>query len=1009
MAELVLLHLVVACVAPLLIDWLGRRGFLILALVPAAAFILIALQAPAVYSGSPPTQTISWVPSLGLHLAFRLDPLSWIMALIVTGVGALVLAYCAAYFSAAASALGRFAATFVAFAGAMLGLVTTDNTLLMYVFWELTTVFSYLLIGHYHERQSSRRAANQAILVTTMGGLAMLAGIVMLGSAKGGSYSFSRLMDSMVAAEGLGTVSTAYLTTALMLLLVGAISKSALLPFHFWLPAAMAAPTPVSSYLHAAAMVKAGVYLVARLAPGFSWVTSWQMTTAILGLATMVIGGYLALRQNDLKLVLAYGTVSQLGMMIAVLGHGTAAAALAGMALVVSHALFKSCLFLTVGIIDWSTGTRDLRELSGLRKTMPLIATCAAIATASMAGIPPLVGFVAKEGALGAYVESGGWLQLAAFAIGSALTVAYGLRFWFGAFGVKPGLADVQPKLRSKIIIAPPVVLAGATVVLSVGYLALDRVLNPYAALLPGEVPHLALWHGFTIPLAVTAVVIAVGLGLYALRGAVERAQDRVPEVVSADKVYRHSLRDLEHFAADVTAVTQRGSLPVYLMVICAVVIAGVGYGLIASGVLPGEWIGADWWGQYLIALFVGVTAFLAARARRRLKAVLLLSASGYGVALLFATHGAPDLALTQVMVETVTLLLFVLVLRRLPTYFTNRPFSRDRWLRVAIATGTGIVVAIAGAVAAMSRVAVPVSERFPDATLEFGYGRNIVNVTLVDTRAWDTMGEISVLLVAATGVASLLFLRDRAGMVDAARNRLRPGVSTKVWDDGSDALDRKLRGSEHERPSANVRAPLRDRPWLAAGKTLSPRRRSLVFEVATRLMFHSMLVFSLYFLFAGHNQPGGGFAGGLMAGAALIVRYLAAGRYELGEAVRISAGQLLGGGLIIALTAGILPVAFGGSVLQTVVFDFQLPVYGDVHLASALLFDIGVYVLVLGLVLDVLRSLGAEIDRHGELEGISDEDSDDSEEVDEAPQPAEPPAAPSGRSNARPQRGGGR
>lgn len=1007
MAELVLLHMVVACLAPLLLNWMGRRAFLVLSLIPAASFVLLALQAPQVYSDAPPQQMIQWVPGLGMHFAFRLDPLSWVMSLIVTGVGALVLIYSAAYFSATAKALGRFAATFVAFAGAMLGLVTTDNTLLMYVFWELTTVFSYLLIGHYHERQSSRRAANQAILVTTMGGLAMLAGIVMLGTVNGGSYSFSSLMSSMVATEGSGIVSDAYLTTALMLLLVGAISKSALIPFHFWLPAAMAAPTPVSAYLHAAAMVKAGVYLVARISPGFAWVEPWQMTTTVLGLATMLIGGYLSLRQNDLKLVLAYGTVSQLGMMIAVLGHGTEAAALAGMALVVSHSLFKSCLFLTVGIIDWSTGTRDLRELSGLRRTMPLIATCAAIATASMAGIPPLIGFVAKEGALGAYVETGDWTQLVVFALGSALTVAYGLRFWFGGFGVKPDMEDVQPKLRSRLIVSSPVALTVATLALSAGFMFLDSALRPYASVFPGESVHLALWHGITIPLFVTVAVVVIGVLLYVARAAVERAQERMPSVISADRVYRRTLTSLEHFAADLTAVTQRGSLPVYLMIIGGVVIAGLGTGVVLSGALPGEWRGADWWGQYPIAVFVAITAFLAARARRRLKAVLLLSASGYGVALLFATHGAPDLAVTQVMVETVTLLLFVLVLRRLPTYFTNRPFSRDRWVRVGIATAMGVLVAIAGAIAVMGRVAEPVSEYYPDATLEYGYGYNIVNVTLVDTRAWDTMGEISVLLVAATGVASLLFLRDRAGMVDARRNRVQPGVKAQVWDDGYDILDRRLRGGEIKRPASSIRAPLRNRPWLAASSTLSARRRSVVFEVATRLVFHTMLIFSLYFLFAGHNQPGGGFAGGLMAGAALIVRYLAAGRYELGEAIRVTAGQLLGSGLIISLVAGILPVFFGGSVLQTVVFDFEMPVFGAVHLATALLFDIGVYVLVLGLVLDVLRSLGAEIDRHGELEGISDEETDDSDDDGEAaPAPSHTVSrgrAPSGRS------GGGR
>lgn len=966
MVNLLVLHAVAALVAPALVGMLGRRAFLVLAAVPATAAGWALVQTEAALSARPPAQTVPWVSGYGMELAFRLDPLAWVMTLIVGGVGALVLLYSSAYFSANATALGRFAAAFVAFAGAMLGLVTTNNTLALYVFWELTTVSSYLLIGHYHERQASRRAANQALIITTLGGLAMLAGFIILGEMEQGSYTLSVLVER-AAAGGPGV------EVAVVLVLVGAISKSALVPFHFWLPAAMAAPTPVSAYLHAAAMVKAGVYLVARLGPGFASVGVWRWLVLGLGLGTLVLGGYRALRQHDLKLILAFGTVSQLGMMVAVVGHGSRAVALAGLAMVVSHALFKACLFLVVGIVDWSVGSRDLRDLSGLGRAMPVVAVAAALATASMVGLPPLVGYVAKEAALEGLVHDGDWPTLVVLALGSVLTFAYGLRFWRGAFGTKPGVVTAVPQNSSWLIVAPPVVLAVGGLAVGMVPGALESVLAPHADLYPGAAGHLTLWAGFGVPFAVTVAVVVLGLGMYRLRDLVEDAQNRMVAVPGADMTYRRSLRVLENAAADVTAVTQRGSLPLYLTIILGVMVLGAGGAAVVAGSLPGTVRGADWWGQVVIAIFIAVTALLAARSRRRLKAVLLLGASGYGMALLFAAHGAPDLALTQVMVETITLVIFLLVLRRLPTYFSNRPLTRDRFLRMAVGAAAGLTVGLMALVAVGARVHTPTSVYYPEATYEFGYGRNIVNVTLVDTRAWDTMGEISVILVAATGVASLLFLRERGAMVDSARNRVPSGSGQTVWEDGTPDLAARMRGRATTSSPGWLRAPGRGQQWLRGGTTLAPRRQSVIFEIGTRLVFHSMVLVSLYLLFAGHNQPGGGFAGGLVAGTALIVRYLAGGRYELGETIPLHAGYLLGIGLGIATGAALIPLVFGGQVLQTAVFEFALPIWGDVKIATALLFDFGVYVLILGFVLDVLRSLGAEIDRHGEIEGIVD------------------------------------
>ena len=382
MVALLVVHAVAAVFAPHLVHRLGAKAFWILSLPPAATFVWALTQTSAAIS-DPPTEAYSWVPSIGMELFFRLDSLSWLLTLVVGGIGFLVLAYCSAYFSDDEPGLGRFAACLVAFAGAMLGLVTSDDTLVLYLFWEMTTVLSYLLIGHRPGSRSSRSAASQALVVTTFGGLAMLVGIVLLGE-QAGTYRLSEMLAQTPTATAITNVSVG-------LLLVGALSKSALVPFHFWLPGAMAAPTPVSAYLHAAAMVKAGIYLVARLAPAFADVPVWRPMVLILGALTMVIGAYRSLRQHDLKLLLAYGTVSQLGFLVILVGAGTADAALAGVTMLLAHALYKACLFLVVGAIDHATGTRDLRRLSGLRRSMPGLALASLIAAASMAGLPPML------------------------------------------------------------------------------------------------------------------------------------------------------------------------------------------------------------------------------------------------------------------------------------------------------------------------------------------------------------------------------------------------------------------------------------------------------------------------------------------------------------------------------------------------------------------------------------------------------------------------------------------
>ncbi len=932
-----------AAFSPVLVTRRGRHAFSLLALLPAAGAVGIATQLPRVLD-APVAEVIRWVPALDMELAVRLGTLQWLMAMVVLGIGAVVLAYCTWYFPDDAKGLPRFAGVLMAFVAAMLGLVLSDDLLLTYVFWELTTVFSFLLVGHDPARRAARQAATQALLVTTLGGLAMLVGALLVGGAAG-TYRISAILQAPPS----GTA----VTVGVLLLLVGAISKSALVPFHFWLPAAMAAPTPVSAYLHAASMVKAGVFLVALLAPGFADTPGWRPVLLVLGAATMLLGGWRALRQHDLKLLLAYGTVSQLGLMVLVLGVGTRSATVAGLGLVLGHALFKATLFLVVGLIDRTVGTRDLRRLNGLVYRMPWVALAATVAAASMAGFPPLLGYVAKESVLTALVDvaeygdgtplagAPGWALLAAVVAGSVLTVAYSARFVWGAFANRQ-VPEPLPVRRIPFGFAAGPVLLGVLCLVG-GFLGgpLTTLVAGQADLFGEGVHHaeLALWHGPGLPLLLTVVALVVGGVLFVLRGPVAQAQERLSHDWSAERSYRFGMRHLDRIAVEVTGVAQRGSASAYLGIILVVVVVLPGSVLLLNSHDVSVRLWDSPW-QAVVAVVVGLAAVMAVRSRRRLRAVLLAGATGYGTAVLFVLHGAPDLALTQVLVETLSLVVFVLALRRLPEYFTDRPLTRQRYWRMGLGLAVGLAVAGFLLVGVSAREAIPVSTLLPDLAKDYGGGINVVNVILVDTRAWDTLGEISVLVAAATGVASLVFIDARTGGI--------------------------RRVHEIPYPEGVVKQPTSPgrRVWLAAPRTLRPEHRSIIFEVLTRLIFHTIIVFSIYLLFAGHNAPGGGFAGGMVAGLALVIRYLVGGRYELDEAAPIDAGHLIGGGLALAATAAALPLALGGTVLQSAIVDVHLPLLGDLHLVTSVLFDVGVYLVVVGLVLDLLRALGSQIDR---------------------------------------------
>ncbi|MCV7192556.1 Na+/H+ antiporter subunit A [Mycolicibacterium brumae] len=941
-------HAVAAAVAPLLVNRWGRRAFYPLALVPLLSLIWVGANWPAGHD----TQTVSipWVPELSMDIELRFDSLAALMSVLVLAIGALVLFYCSDYFhhhdEHIEKRLPSFAAELVAFSGTMFGLVCSDNLLLLYVFWELTSVLSFLLVGHYAERATSRRAATQALLVTTFGGLAMLVGIIVIGEL-GGSY----LLSDLVVNPPTGTAINA----ALVLVLIGALSKSAIVPWHFWLPGAMAAPTPVSAYLHAAAMVKAGVYLIARMAPGFADAAPWRPMIVSLGVLTVLLAGWRALREFDLKLILAFGTVSQLGLIAVLVGIGGGDLMLAGLAMLCAHAMFKATLFMVVGVIDHSTGTRDIRKLAWLGARAPALFAIAAAGTASMAAFPPFLGFIAKEAAfetllhdhsLGAW---GPWV-LGLLVIGSMFTTAYSLRFLWGAFARKrlrePSARVAELYRPTPAFLAAPAVLAAAGLVFGLAPQLLERLIGDFPASLPGRTDyHLALWHGFGLPLALSALVLTVGTLAFAARARLHDFHLGPPPLGNADKIYDATLRGIERVALRLTGTTQRGSLPITQSVILLTLVLLPGTVLFLGGRDRPELALWDVRLQLVVGVLMIAGALGAVVMRNRLAAVLLVGLTGYGCGVIFVLQGAPDLALTQFLVETLTLVFFVLVLRALPAE-TDVRSQRFRLPRAVLAAGVGVTVAGLAAFALAARTGHSIAELLPDAAYLRGHGSNTVNVILVDIRAWDTLGEISVLLVAATGVASLVFRHHRFGLPPRVPD---PEVDTD-----------RVRVVQVPVPYSPA---VGDITWLRGSEYRDPRYRSLVLEVATRFIFPLIMVLSVYFFFTGHNTPGGGFAGGLTAGLALVLRYLAGGRYELGETLPLDAGKILGVGLSLAAGTAVASVLVGAPALSSALIEIDLPVLGHLKMVTALFFDLGVYLIVVGLVLDVLRSLGARID----------------------------------------------
>lgn len=759
MLALVVAHLAIALALPLVSARSRRAAFGVAAVPPAVALVLALVNAP-VALGPGIVESVAWAPGLALTLSFRLDALALAMIVLVSGLGGVILAYSAGYFGPRSEEATRSAALLLTFAGVMLGLVLADDLLTLYVFWELTSITSYLLVGQSGATRESRRAALQALLVTVLGGLTMLLGFVLLGTAAG-TYRISEILADPPRG---GLVPL-----ALLLVLVGAFTKSAQLPFHPWLPAAMVAPTPVSAYLHAASMVKAGVYLVGRLSPGFSDLAVWWVPIVVAGLGTMLVGGWRALHETDLKRVLAFGTVSQLGFLMVLFGAGGRVGELAAVAMLLAHGLFKAPLFMVVGALDHATGTRDLRRLSGLWRRLPGLAAAAALAAASMAGLPPLLGFVGKEAAFEAYLLDGRpWVSVGVL-VGSVLTVAYSARFLWGAFATKPGTGPTAVDHPPGPLLTAPVWLCAAGgLALGLAVPVVDALAAPYAGqyLAVGEEAeyHLALWHGFGLPLLFSAVAVGGGLVAHRLRGPLAGAHARTP--LDAQRGYEITVAGLERLAVVVTGRLQVGSLPAYLATVLAVVIALIGPAAAVTGLWPAQPLYHSL-AQVPLALAVVAAALALVRARRRFTAVLLVGVIGYGVGGLFVVDGAPDLALAQFLVETLSLVAFVFVLRRLPSHFTQQESpARAQWFKAGLAALGGTVVAGVAVVLSGARVGPSSAGEFVRLAPDGAGADNIVAAIIVEFRALDTLGEIGVLFVAGAGVASLVLATryDRRG-----------------------------------------------------------------------------------------------------------------------------------------------------------------------------------------------------------------------------------------------------
>lgn len=907
-----------------------------------------ALYFPEVAQGGVVRQELAWLPQLGLNFVLRMDGFAWMFSLLVLGVGSLVVLY-ARYYMSPADPVPRFFSFLLAFMGAMAGVVLSGNLIQLSFFWELTSLFSFLLIGYWHHRKDARRGARMALTVTGTGGLAMLAGMLVLGHIVG-SYD----LDHVFAASDLVRNHTLY-PLALVLVLLGALTKSAQFPFHFWLPHAMAAPTPVSAYLHSATMVKAGVFLLARMWPILGGTEPWFWLVGGAGLVTLLLGGYLAMFQNDLKGLLAYSTISHLGLITLLLGLNSPLAAVAAVFHIMNHATFKASLFMAAGIVDHESGTRDIRRLSGLRHTMPITATLAMVASAAMAGVPLLNGFLSKEMffAETVFIQTTpllDWLLPIAATLAGLFSVAYSLRFTADVFWGPPAtdLPHIPHEPPHWMRVPVELLVLACLVVGTLPAWAIGAFLNAAARpVVGGTLPSfsLALWHGVNTPLLMSGVALIGGILLHLLLGRIRQhtALDEPPLLrqVQGKALFEGLLAQLS--LAGRKGRRALGTQRLQWQMLWLVVMT------LAAGALP-LWVrGLDWGNREALPLspafallwLLGSACAIATAWQakyHRLAALTLAGGAGLSTCLTFLWFSAPDLALTQIVVEIVTTVLILLGLRwlprrdeamRAPAADASRRtrLRRARDLALSLMAGGGMTWL---ALAMMSRpFPQSTSTFFLERALSEGGGTNVVNVMLVDFRGFDTFGEIVVLGIVALTVYALL-------------RRFRPARET-------------LDLPEQQR---NLPADLQT-------DLLNPRNASdtavgylMVPAVLVRLLLPMAAVVSMYLFMRGHNEPGGGFVAGLVLSVALLLQYIISGTHWVEAHLPLNPRRWIGMGLLYALATGLGSLVLGYPFLTSHTAHVRLPWLGDVHLASALFFDIGVFTLVVGSTLLMLTAI---------------------------------------------------
>lgn len=928
-----------AAVVPLLVRRLGRDTGYVVAAGMALALVPLIAAAPDALGTDPPTAAWPWLPSLGVSFALRLDALGLLFAVVVLGIGTAVLTYTARYQAPDDPSTGRLLTLLTIFGASMLGLVLADDVIALFLFWELTTVTSFFLIGGKGEGGD---AARRALLVTALGGLALLAALVLVSQAAA-TTSLSTLL-----ADPTAVLASPLAPAMAVLVILGAATKSAQLPFQFWLPGAMVAPTPVSTYLHAATMVKAGSYVLLRFTGVFASLPVWRASLLVLGLATAVFGATVALTKHDLKALLAASTISQLGVLTALVGLATPLALAAAALHTLGHAIAKAALFMSVGVIDHTLGSRDLRQVGGIARALPMTSVAVGLGAASMAGLPPLVGFVAKEEAIAAMLAGPGTAMLAGRATATAATVvlavasvgtlAYSARMVLGLLpGPQPTLAH-PPTPGFEL---PALILGALALLLGPAAGLLGGLANGVALATTGVDPGLepALWHGLTTPLAVTGAMIAVGAGLVAARHRVASVQSRVRLADGAavfDAVYRATLALGHRVGAPATSLSPAAFL---LPVLAVTVLAGTAAALVAGrppGAAPVSQP-PDW---ALVAL-LAVCVLATAQARSRLAAVTALGLSGFLVAGWFVLLGAPDLALTQLLVETLTVTVVVVVFRRLPGSFAAGGQRRTTGAAV-IAVGVGVLAGTATYLLTGRREPSELSERFIAEGAGVTGGSNVVNTILVDLRAFDTLGEVVVLAVATLGIYALTRLVRHDPLPRPA-----PTLPEAVLGPaGEDTDDLNPAGATGDPDARLVRAQL----WQGPGTIDSVVLQTLANSVGT-----FMVVVSLWLLVRGHDAVGGGFIGGLTAGAAVVLFYLSHGHERVWQSRWLRIAPLIGTGVLIAVGYGLLGLVFGEGFLA----GGKLRLPGGVEVAASLVFDVGVYLVVVAMVVAIVRHLG--------------------------------------------------